>query len=130
MKGGSDHFRTLRALERLALQSDSLDEFADVGALDIGNRPASPSRHQVLLGGPLPLPDAAVHAAGHLEVPADDLFEGQDAATVLSFLRRVATAHDNDAGAPVNWMFGVEQAWLRLGHTYPTPTQGTGDAAA
>jgi hypothetical protein len=36
----------------------------------------------------------------------------------------------NNAGAAVKWMFGIEQARLKPGHAYPTPTQAAGPVAA
>jgi transposase len=36
----------------------------------------------------------------------------------------------NKEGVAVKWMFGIEQARLKLGHAYPTPTQAAGPVAA
>jgi transposase len=36
----------------------------------------------------------------------------------------------NKAGAAVKWMFGIEQARLKLGRAYPTPGQAAGTVAA
>jgi hypothetical protein len=40
------------------------------------------------------------------------------------------TCARNHEGAAVKWMFGIEQARLKLGHPYPTPSQAAGPVAA
>jgi hypothetical protein len=40
------------------------------------------------------------------------------------------TCARNQKGIAVKWMFGIEQARLKLGHAYPTSTQAAGTAAA
>jgi DDE superfamily endonuclease len=40
------------------------------------------------------------------------------------------SAARNHTGAVVKWMFGIEQARLKLGHAYPTHQNTTGDVAA
>ena len=52
-----------------------------------------------------------------------------DLATLTSEVEAWTRAR-NKAGVAVKWMFGIEQARLKLGHAYPTPGQAAGTVAA
>ena len=52
-----------------------------------------------------------------------------DLATLTTEVEAWSTAR-NHAGAVVKWMFGIEQARLKLGHAYPTHEDAAGDVAA
>ena len=52
-----------------------------------------------------------------------------DLATLTTAVEAWSNAR-NHAGAAVKWMFGIEQARLKLGHAYPTHHDAARDVAA
>ena len=52
-----------------------------------------------------------------------------DLATLATEVEAWSAAR-NHAGAVVKWMFGIEQARLKLGHAYPSHTRSARDVAA